>query len=646
MAYQNILRGWPLLVIGLLTACTPNNIPLGPNESIQTKPDNTVEIEAAREGIFTIKGGELQPLPLSQRVTLDPSQEVRVDEKGRAFLHFGEFATIEMLQTSQIQIQQFSIKDQVAEINLFQNGGVIIVELTQAKEIEPRLTLQTAYATINAANTRFAVIHEANNPLEWIVGLAAEDDDLQVTANGVTKAIVGGQARWVAPLGEPGPVISASQNAEVWLNGARNNSPQLELGEVLLAPANLLVDTGAMTRLPSPGEPFEIRRDVQGSTKLRLDPQGIFGSPIYTLEDCNGDGLQDIAVQNGVLSLDFREMLGRVHAVDVTILNRDKPGNGSLQGFDPAGVEIGRQQLEVEPGLIQTLSLRAEQRYYEAKLVLGNGCFLGFSLTPPGQTATETIQVRPITENLQSNVVVNVLATPSERPSENGQFQAPFSSETLLIQIDGAQTDWETLVRQTGQAWTDFSTVTYDESCATRFPTANKLTDLAGRVQFAYDHQYLYAAFVVNDDGLTTYTGSDQRYFLGDSPQLLLDLDLNGDFEETQLSGDDVQIDLLPDVNAPRAAFWQLSNLSSRPFNEARVAVTPTETGYFLEAALPWQGLGPALQPGDRLGIVASISDNDTPNTNTQECIISTSPQRDWRNPTTWGTVVLRPEER
>jgi len=40
---------------------------------------------------------------------------------------------------------------------------------------------------------------------------------------------------------------------------------------------------------------------------------------------------------------------------------------------------------------------------------------------------------------------------------------------------------------------------------------------------------------------------------------------------------------------------------------------------------------------------VANISDNDTPDTNAQECIISTSPRHDWRNPTTWGTVLLMP---
>jgi hypothetical protein len=161
----------------------------------------------------------------------------------------------------------------------------------------------------------------------------------------------------------------------------------------------------------------------------------------------------------------------------------------------------------------------------------------------------------------------------------------------------------------------------------------------------AYDVENLYVAFIVNDDGLMTYTGPDERYFLGDSPQLLLDLDLNGDFDDARLSPDDVEIDLYPDFDLPRAAFWQLNTLSSRQFTEAIVVTTATDTGYFLEAALPWQMLNTTPQPGDRLGIVASINDNDTPETNAQECIITTSPQLDWRNPTTWGTLFLMPIE-
>jgi hypothetical protein len=124
--------------------------------------------------------------------------------------------------------------------------------------------------------------------------------------------------------------------------------------------------------------------------------------------------------------------------------------------------------------------------------------------------------------------------------------------------------------------------------------------------------------------------------------QLSLDLDLLGDFNEAGRSQDDWQVDFLPDAGSPRVGLWQLGSLTSRRFDEARVAVSLTETGYLVEAALPWRSFGVALQPGDRLGLAANVNDNDTPGRDTQECIISTAPQRRWDDPTSWGSLLLR----
>ena len=117
------------------------------------------------------------------------------------------------------------------------------------------------------------------------------------------------------------------------------------------------------------------------------------------------------------------------------------------------------------------------------------------------------------------------------------------------------------------------------------------------------------------------------------------------DLDDPTLSADDIQIDLKPVAGDSQAILWQLNTLSARPVEGASLVTTPTNTGYFLEAALPWRAMSFAPRAGDRLGIVASLSDNDTPGTDAQECIISTSPQRDWQNPTTWGTVFLRPAD-
>lgn len=636
-------------IIWIVAACTPNNVALGPNEPDTTSDqENKIEAEVAREGVFTLQDGQQQSLPLSEQVALEVGQSVAVDESGRVIARFGNLMSVELLQGAEIQIQQFAVDEDTATLTLLQNGGILIADLTMQPNIDRRLTVQTTFATITATGGRFVVVREVNNPMEWVLGLEGDENELQVTVGGITSPLVGGKARWLTPVGEPSPPVVVSRGVEAWLSGVRNSVEQPTLSEILLAPANLVGDTGSITALPSPGEPFEFGNEVQGTINLTLNPKGIFGSPRYTLEDCNGDGIQDIAIQNGILTFDFRQLMARVQTLDITVYNRDRPGQGLLEGFDLARVQIGQQQLNVAAGETQTLSLRSEQFYHYADLTVSDACFLGLSLTPPGE-AGEPIAVQPpVTQSGQDDVVVNVLATPANtaRSSRSGQLQAPAVGSgdfAGLIQIDGAQSDWDTLSEQSRVDWTAISAVTYDQACGNRYPNLTSLADLNGRVQLAYDDQYLYIAFVVNDDGVVTYTGSDERYFLGDSPQLLLDLDLNGDFDSAELSSDDIQIDLLPNIDNPLAALWQLNTLSSSPLAEALLAVTVTDTGYFIEAGIPWQRLNVTPQPGNRLGIVANISDNDTPDTNAQECIISISPQHDWRNPTTWGTVLLMP---
>ena len=63
--------------------------------------------------------------------------------------------------------------------------------------------------------------------------------------------------------------------------------------------------------------------------------------------------------------------------------------------------------------------------------------------------------------------------------------------------------------------------------------------------------------------------------------------------------------------------------------------------GYGLEVAIPWASLNYPGEPGGVFGVAASISDNDDPTTDAQQCMISSTPKRDYTNPTTWGTLVL-----
>lgn len=649
--------GWFLILVVLsLTACNTNNTesPSGPAPGA-----GAIETEADGEGVSIMRADQREDLPGEEQTLLKIGEGISVTENGRALLRLDDLLTADLFHGGEIVFEEFAADEASATITIRQTGGMLLNDFNPNAARDRRLTIETEFATVTTPGARFLIMHEANTPLEWVVNLGPEDtegsspragdDIVQVTTGGQTQNVRRGAARWVAPGSAPGQSIAIDlKRVRAWLNTIQSGETDLALSEVLLAPANTLGQTGSLTTVPQPGQTFELEANQQGSVQLSLDPIGLFGRPAYRLEDCNGDGQRDLVLENGKLDFDFRPMLARALALDVTVVNRAQPGQGALWGLDPAGDEIDRVVLQAGPDRTDTLSLRGAQPFHTAALALSDGCFVGFSLTPPDQ-AGQPAQPRAAATVPPGDVVVNILEQPDERGStDDNQLEAvPLSSGSVAIQIDGDLADWETLAEQSGLDWTRFDTITFDQGCANRFPEASTAAiDLGGQVHFAYDETNLYVAFQVDDDGYVKYSGDDETYFLGDSPQLSLDMDLLGDFNDGNRSADDWQVDFLPDLEASRVALWQLGTLTSRSFDEARVAVAPTETGYLLEAALPWASFSISPQPGDRLGIAANINDNDTPGTNAQECIISTAPEREWNVPTTWGTLLLRPGSR
>ncbi len=400
---------------------------------------------------------------MTETAELSPGQSVAVDETGRAIIRFGQLVTLELLQSSEVMVQQFVVEAGTARITLQHTHGTTVAELTPVPGVTPALTIQTPHATVQATGeTRLAVVQETNSPLTWVVGLEAGENDLQVSAYGDTQPIVGGQARWVAQGQGPGPVVSINKNAEAWLSVVRNSTPDTQLGEVLLPLANMFADSSNFTTSPPPGEtvPF-IEDEALGIVSLTLDRQGVFGSPDYTLEDCNNDGIQDIAILNGIVTFDFSTLLARVQGLDVTVLNRDRPGQGALQILGADGNEIDRQQVWVDSGASQTLSVRTNQPQHWAELVASNACFLSLTLTPSAKPVKEQVQspaaveqqLQPTPQKPPGDTVVNVLSSNSERSADNGDYlalSAVDSTGLSLIIVDGNQSDWDSLVAQGG----------------------------------------------------------------------------------------------------------------------------------------------------------------------------------------------------
>jgi hypothetical protein len=597
-----------------------------------------VEAEADRDSVFTIQAGTRSPLPAPQQRILIVGDGVDVDEAGRALIRFADLLTVEVLRDGELVLEELAADEQSAFVTVLQKGGTLINDFDPRQEIDRRFTVRTAFAVIEATGTRFLVVREANSPLEWVVGLDAAEGDLTVSAEGITKPVDNGVARWIAPIGEPSAGISADMDSVMdWLRGIQEGEARRELGEVVWSQADILADTFAVRELVEPGELFEIARREQGVILLRLDPSG----RSYALQDCNADGISDIVLRYGKVWFDLRAVLARVRAIDVTVINLAGPGSGTLRGLGPDQLEMAQAPVQVKEGAGQILTLRADRPYHYAELEMEHGCLLGLSLTPPTALG-EPGPPRPAVPNWQ---VALPLSNVRARPPENGRVQAVQIGESRFpidIEIDGTVDDWQELAAQSGVGWTSFEAIVHDMGCErTSAQSETEIEDLSARVRFAYDDAYLYVAFSVQDDGYVGYSGNDGRYFLGDSPQILLDLDLDGDWDDSGLSEDDVQLDFYPGFEQPAVALWQLADLSVRGLSEASVAARSSGSGYDLEARIPWKSLGVRPAAGLTLGIAASVSDNDTVDTNAQECMISTAPERDWQRPSSWGTLIL-----
>jgi hypothetical protein len=650
-----------LFVILLVAACGGNSTPAQPA---------FVQANADRTNVTVQLSGSSQPLRPSESARLQTGDGVQVDEGGRALLRFSDFLTVEVLRAGDLQVQQLALSDRSALAVFGQSGGAFVNELEPgAGGIDRRVTVESDFAIITATGTRFMVVKEANSPLEWLFGVDAGADDLTVQAKNdpsrsapTIKPMESGMARWIAPLGVPSAGVSYDVAAvDAWLAAVERGDPVQEIGEVLWPHADARMSTDVMTATLQPGMTMDM-----GGVSVAAEEESAFGRAGYTPKDCNGDGFNDIYVQNGIIRLDFRNLLSRVRGLDVTIVARTGPANGSVTVLDPAKEAINRVAFDIPPGQGKIVSLRSNEPYHYADIAIADGCFLGFSLTPPGAenersrpvpavdawppvaptpepTATLTPTPKP------TPAYTRPTPAPTAIPRTGAEMQAPGAA----VKIDGNTEDWQIVARQTQATWTSFDTIVYDQNCAQRYPYSPRsatylrtLTDLASQALFAYDDNYLYVAFVVADDGFVGYTGGNLNFFQSDSPQLSLDLDLDGDANTTTTNADDKQIDFRVGIEGPgdnpAIAFWDLGpgRAQSRQL-DAPVAAVATDAGYFLEAAIPWDVLGLKPVAGLRLGVAVSVSDNDTPGTNVQECMISTAPKREWANPTTWGVLIL-----
>jgi hypothetical protein len=171
----------------------------------------------------------------------------------------------------------------------------------------------------------------------------------------------------------------------------------------------------------------------------------------------------------------------------------------------------------------------------------------------------------------------------------------------------------------------------------------------------------------------------------GDHFEVWLDVDLEGDFTEAVNSGDDFQLGFSPGNFGsvePEIHVW-VPTVTEESLQTIQIAARPTPAdpatkrlaGYTLEVRLPSAflfqnivkkvGVEPGgapganrvdpevlalqqgvlnsreLRPGFRLGVMVDGSDSDSAQ-HPQECMLSTSKERQWGDPTTFNILVLQ----
>ncbi|HEX7974042.1 MAG TPA: sugar-binding protein, partial [Anaerolineales bacterium] len=191
-------------------------------------------------------------------------------------------------------------------------------------------------------------------------------------------------------------------------------------------------------------------------------------------------------------------------------------------------------------------------------------------------------------------------------------IQSPYTTKPPTL--DGSLADWSA-------SGMDIKSVVFG---AEKWSGA---ADLSGNLRTAWDEKYLYLGVRVYDDRYVQ-NASEADLFLGDSLEILLDANISPDFYQRSLSGDDYQVGISPGSPTPgkdpEAYLWYPQGRAG-PLTKVKIAAAPEADGYSVEAAIPWSYYGITPGRGNHFGFAFSISDNDNPDKDVQQSMLSSA---------------------
>ena len=264
------------------------------------------------------------------------------------------------------------------------------------------------------------------------------------------------------------------------------------------------------------------------------------------------------------------------------------------------------------------------------------------SMTPALPTSVEVIQTTPA-------IVLPTLAG-SDSPTPNPiptNTSAPPTAEVRQRSgklMKAAYLSTPPVMDGTYAEWVD-KTYKYAIPYVVWQPSNWKnMEDLEGAFAAGWDDKYLYISVKVTDD-VFAQNKSGESLYLGDSVEVMIDANLDGDFYVNYLNDDDFQFGISPGNPAkgidPEVYLWYPSALKGSKSQVLVSSQFETSPIYRVEVGIPWSMLGVSPYNGLHLGFVVSVNDNDKPSKNLQQSMISTAQHRNFLDPTTWGELML-----
>ena len=279
------------------------------------------------------------------------------------------------------------------------------------------------------------------------------------------------------------------------------------------------------------------------------------------------------------------------------------------------------------------------------------------------QPPTPAVTLTPFVEEVvERNEVAKPVASPSPTalpsatpvPTEPPAATATAAPTVVITPLPtggvlAERVDQPLVVDGNLEGWTDIPSFTSSYRVYNN-DSWDQTDDLQTFWRLAWDDLNLYLSALVIDDVHVQIRSGDLSY-LGDSVELQIDTQLRLDLSN-QLSTDDYQLVFSPGdfaENAPSFGLFrgtpegQMVSYGNR--EGIKVSAEATDSGYVLEAAVPWTVLGVRPTVDLELGIALNANDNDVPFTAQQEVMKSHIATRKFAAPDTWGVLILDGDE-